>query len=125
MKIEDTSPLGVAGLCTAALLAVLVGSLVAFLFWYRCDSAENRGFTFGYYGTFNTVSNALASLPGVTVLGAGYNADVTLEEFGFRIMARQNRELDIWFAERDPIRRMSGRQLARELEHRIGEMSPN
>ena len=47
-------------------LMLLIG-FVAFVGWYRWDSSQNRGYTFGYYGEFNAVGNALAAIPGVTV----------------------------------------------------------
>lgn len=125
MKIEDTSPLCVAGPCTAALLALLVGALVGFVMWYRWDSGENHGHRFGYFGEFNAISNAVGSLPGITIIGSGYNADVTLEELGFTVLTDHGREMKIWFAENDPVRKMSGSQLTTALLQRIAWESSN
>lgn len=102
-------------------LAALVIAFISFILWYRWDSEENHGFTFGYYGQLNTVSNTLAQFPGVNILKCGYNADVTLEEFGFDVRIAGNRDLHIWFAEDDPIRKMSGQQLSQTLQNRIRE----
>jgi hypothetical protein len=68
-----------------SVLIFLLIIFVVFILWYRWDSTRNRGFTFGYYGEFNTVRNAVKALPGVTVEKFGYNADVTLDEFYFTI----------------------------------------
>jgi hypothetical protein len=106
------------------LLAVVV-LFVAFILLYRWDSGRNHGFTFGYYGEFNTVSNALASLPGVTILNSGYNADVTLEEFGFDIRTSEGRDLHVWLMEEDPIRRMSKQKLTKALSDRIAKELSN
>ena len=44
----------------------LAALVAAFVLGYRWDAATNRGHTWGYWGEFNTVSNSLAKLPGVT-----------------------------------------------------------
>jgi hypothetical protein len=49
-----------------ALLLLVVAIPIGWAGWYRWDSARNRGKQYGYYGDFNRVSNALASIPGVT-----------------------------------------------------------
>jgi hypothetical protein len=89
-------------------------AIVVIIFWYRWDSGTNHSLKFGYYGEFNTVSNTLARLPGVHIVNSGYNADVSLEEFGFEIEAR-GRPLKLFFSEKNPIRGMSGAELEEAL----------
>lgn len=48
---------------TLVVVLLLVGLPAGFIGWYSWDSGRNRGFEFGYYGEYNSVSNALASLP--------------------------------------------------------------
>src|SRR6266576_1285013 len=67
-------------------LAAVTTLLMASIVWYRWDSGTNHGYTFGYWGQFNTVSNSLSKLSGITILKASCNADVTLEEFGFEVL---------------------------------------
>jgi hypothetical protein len=105
-------------------LAVLT-TLVGFILWYRWDCAKNRGFTFGYWGEYNTVSNALVHLPGVTILSSFYNHDITLEEFGFDIRTSEGREVHLGFSETDPIREMSGEKLSRALSEKIQKQASN
>ena len=67
-------------------LAAVLALLLVFAAWVgfnRWDSKTNRGYKVGYFGEFNQVSNALASIPGVTITQAWANLDLTLEEFGF------------------------------------------
>jgi hypothetical protein len=98
----------------------LILPVLALFCWYGWDSRTNRGLKFGYYGEFNTVSNALARLPNVRILKSGYNEDVSLEEFNFEI-ERDGRALEIFFSERNPIRRMSGTNLEKALSEMITE----
>ena len=91
---------------------------VMFIAWYRWDSARNRGSEFGYYGEFNRISNALASIPGVTVRKGWHNRDVTLEEFGFDFTVT-GRPVSLAFGETDPIRDMSRTKAAVALQARI------
>ena len=105
------------------ILVVLVRAFVAFILWYGWDSQQNRGFTFGYYGQFNTVRNALAAMPGVTIMSVGYNPDVTLEEFSFTIRTDRDQEVELWLSETDPIRAMSGEKLSLALRERIEKAS--
>lgn len=102
------------------LITVLVVLMipVMFIIWYRWDSARNRGSEFGYYGEFNRVSNALASIPGVTVTQAWHNLDMTLEEFGFGVTVT-GRPVSLAFGETDPIREMSRTKAAVALQARI------
>ncbi len=43
----------------------LLVALIAFIGWYRWDLSLDRGYEFGYWGSFNRVSNSLARLPGI------------------------------------------------------------
>ncbi len=96
---------------SCCLLIGLIGS-------YQWDSAQNHGNTFGYYGEYNGVSNALASIPGVTVTGGWHNHDVTLEEFGFDIRVA-GKPVRLLFSETDPIRRMKRDAAISALQLRI------
>ena len=110
---------------------ILIGSLfllmalIAFIGWYRWDSGRNRGYEFGYWGSFNRVSNTLARLPGINIVSSGHNADVTLEEFGFDITTTTGQPLHIWFAGGDPTRALSGDRLTKSLTERIEKESSN
>jgi len=106
------------------ILLVFVTAFVAFILWYGWDSRQNRGFTFGYYGQFNTVRNALEAMPGVTIVSLGYNPDVTLEEFNFTIRTDRDQEIELWFSETDPVRALSGEKLSSALREKIEKASP-
>ena len=99
----------------SAVLVVFVG----FVLWYRWDSGTNHGYRFGYYGDFNRVSNALASIPGVTVTQSWANCDVTLEEFGFTATMVSGEPVRIAVGERDRIRSLSGDSLVQALKTEI------
>jgi hypothetical protein len=98
---------------------------VVAVLWYRWDSGTNHGYSLGYWGQFNTVSNALAKLPGVTIVKSGANADVTMEEFGFDITTAEGRQVHVWFSETDPIRKLSGEALPKALTEKIRKESSN
>ena len=102
----------------ATLSAVLV-LFIGFILWYRWDSGTNHGYQFGYYGEFNRVSNALASIPGLTVTQAWHNCDVTLEEFGFTATTSSGESVRITVGERDRIRSLSGDSLVQALATEI------
>jgi len=106
-----------------AILAVPVGVVAALICYYSWDSAKNRGFTFGYYGEFNTVSNALARISSVAILNSGYNADLDLEEFLFEIRTADGRTNRMFFSVKSPIRKMSGKQLETALIQEIERVS--
>jgi hypothetical protein len=74
------------------MLVMGVIALSCLICWERWDEQRNRGFTWGYWGEFNTVSNSLARLPGVTAVKGWCNADfLVLEEMGFhRDYSRQD-----------------------------------
>jgi len=101
-----------------ATAAVVIVILVALIGCYKWDSSRNRGSNFGYYGEFNRVSNALASIPGVTVTQGWPNLDVSLEEFSFGITVR-GQPLKLFFGETDPIRNMSRDAAVTALRARI------
>ena len=88
------------------ILTLLIVVFFGFIGWYRWDSSYNRGSESGYYGTFNRISNALASISGVTVTQSWHNLDVTLEEFGFDLTVT-GQPVHLFFGETDPIRKMS------------------
>lgn len=104
---------------------LLVVFFVYFILFNDWDSEVNRGYTFGYYGEFNTVSNALAKLPGVTIKRSYHNLEITLEEFGFIIQTGSGHEIRLDIGERDPIRDMGGEKLKKELTRRINMESSN
>jgi hypothetical protein len=89
-----------------AIVGLGIALVVGFIVFYRWDSSRNRGYQWGYYGEFNSISNALASIPGVTVTQAWHNLDVTLEEFGFGITVT-GQPVRLAFGETDTIREMS------------------
>ena len=93
--------------------------LAIFAGWLQCYSGHNFGLTFGYYGEFNTVGNAIREIPGVTVIGGGGNEDITFEEFCYVITTSQGKEIRLEFGEQDPVRRMSGAKLTDALLAKI------
>ena len=95
-----------------------------FIPWYRWDSAQNRGSKFGYYGEYNRVSNALASLPGVTITNAWYNRDVSLEEFGFDVLVATGQTARLFFSETDEVRRLPRSKMVDVLKNRIESQLP-
>ena len=106
-------------------LCVLFGvAPVAFIGWYRWDSAQNRGFEFGYFGTVNRVRHTLAAIPGVTITRDWANPDMTIEEFGFDIRTNTSQPLHLAFQESDPLRKLSGQQLTDALTARIQQETP-
>ena len=105
-------------------LVFLITALGAFFFWYRFDSAQNRGYRFGYYADYNRVSNALASIPGVTITNTWMNCDITLEEFGFDLVTTGARAFHLYIGEKDPIRQLSGNEITEALKKQIKAQSP-
>ena len=101
------------------ILSAVVVVFVGFVFWYRWDSGTNHGYQIGYYGEFNRVSNALASISGITVTQAWANCDVTLEEFGFTAKMASGEPVRIAVGERDRIRSLSGVSLVQALHTEI------
>ena len=99
-------------------LSAVVLMLVAGIRCYRWDSEANHGYTWGYWGQFNTISNSLTKLPGITIVKFGCNADVTMEEFGFDVLTG-GRQVPVWFDEDDPVRKLSGDALSNALLQKI------
>lgn len=96
-------------------LFAIVAALAMFIVYYYWDSGTNRGRTAGYYGRFNSVSNALAGLQGVTILDCWLHGDITLEEFEFKIKTSDGLTQKLFFAESSPIRELVGDQLTNAL----------
>src|SRR5689334_9915447 len=71
---------------TTISVCAVAGVLMALITLERWDEPKNHGLSWGYWGEFNTVSKALAQVPGVTISQSWCNADfLALEEFGFDI----------------------------------------
>src|SRR5262249_29407802 len=79
----------------------------------------NHGYQFGYWGEFNRVSNALASIPGITITQTWVNCDITLEEFGFTATAASEGPVRIAVGENDRIRSLCGESLTKALNQEI------
>ena len=105
-----------------ALLLLLVLSGPAFYLW---EANRNRGFTWGYYGDFNTLSNALAGLPKVTISNSYHLEEIHgLELVTFDlIVAGQSTHLR--FPQDDPIRELRATALTNALIQRIAEQKSN
>ena len=100
------------------IILALIVFFFGFLGWSSWDASRNRGREFGYYGEFNRVSNALASIPGVTVTQSWHNHDITLEEFGFGLTVT-GQPVVFLFEETDPIRSMRPEAKVAALRARI------
>jgi len=83
--------------------------------------ATNDGRESGYYADFNRVSNALVSIPGVTITNVFINRDITLEEFSFEITTASGEPAHLDFGERDPVRRMAHPELVQALKKEIAQ----
>ncbi|HEX7861778.1 MAG TPA: hypothetical protein VF773_15690 [Verrucomicrobiae bacterium] len=105
-------------ICAIAAVLVIPSGLIAF---YKWDEAKNRGSEVGYWGDFNRTSNALAAVPGVLITGAWFNADITLEEFGFDIVLTNQQWARVTFWESSEIRDMSRRRALPALQQCIAE----
>src|SRR5688572_19371947 len=92
---------------------------------YRWDAGRNHALPFGYYGDFNRVSNALASIPGITITQVWAHPDVTLEEFGFDGTNRSGKVFHIGIGENDPVRNLSGNLLINALEKDLAAQTNN
>lgn len=101
-----------------AIVALGTALVVGTILFYQWESSRNRGYQWGYFGEFNSVSNSLASVPGVTITQAWHNLDVTMEEFGFGITIT-GRPVRLYFGETDPLRSMSGEIAVAALRTRI------
>lgn len=106
------------------MLLLLGVALCGAIFLVSCDPpARNDGRESGYYGDFNRISNALVSIPGVTITNAWMNRDITLEEFGFDITTGTGKAVHIAIGERDPLRSISGSKLVDGLTKEIERQS--
>ena len=95
--------------------------LLALLAW-GVDRRVNLGFHFGYHGVLNTVVDAFESMSEVEEARiVGYNPDIAIEEMCIGVETGQGQELEIWFSESDPIRKLSGDSLANALSRRMAE----
>ncbi len=101
------------------ILSAVFVVFVGFIRCYRWDSETNHGFTFGYHGEFNRVSNALASIPSTTITQVRENCDITLEEFGFTVTTESGEPVRIAIGEHDRIRRLSGKPLVQAPKKEI------
>jgi len=100
-------------------LSAVVAVFVGYIRWYCWDSDTNHGYPFGYYGEFNRVSKALASLPGITVTDSWARCDVTLEEFGFTATKASGEPVNIVVGMHDRTRSLSGDALIQALKTEI------
>lgn len=106
-------------------MLVFLGALVLFILLYRWDRGQNRGYSHGYWGELNRVSNALVRIPGLNIVNSGCNADMTMEEFGFDVRTAEGKNLHLWFLEDDPTRNLSGTRLSDAVTKRINKESSN
>jgi hypothetical protein len=100
------------------LLAALVLILIAIAVFYWWDASKNRGRESGYWGEYNRVSNALASLPEVKIKSGLYNDDISLEAFQFDLETG-GRSISLFFTEGDAIRKMHRAQMIEALRKRL------
>src|SRR5947209_7565785 len=96
------------------LLGVILLILIGIGVFYWWDASKNRGRESGYWGEYNRVSNALASLPEIKIKSTLYNDDISLEEFQFDL-EKNGRAISLFFAERDAIRKMKRAQMIEAL----------
>jgi hypothetical protein len=90
-----------------ALLSALMLAIVMAPALYYWDSNKNRGFTWGYYGDFNVISNVLASMPHVYITNTYCHTDVSLELFSFDLLVH-GKPMHLRFPQADPIRALRG-----------------
>ncbi|MDD8046928.1 MAG: alpha/beta hydrolase [Verrucomicrobiota bacterium] len=111
----------------------LIAILLLFVFGSaanRWDAAHNRGYEFGYWGSFNRFQNALEQMPNVKILdsgwnNSGWNKKATIDQFGFRVQIAGERQIKLWFHEGDPVLDLSGEELSTALRQKIEErLSP-
>lgn len=99
-------------------------ALVAVVWLLSCKPpSTNDGREWGYYGDFNRVSNALISIPGITITNVWINRDITLEEFAFHVTTDSGQCIHIGIGESDPLRKMSRPELIEALKKQIAEQS--
>ncbi len=100
------------------IVVIILVMVVALIGGYHWDSSRNRGREFGYYREFNRTSNALASIPEVTITKAWHHSDITLEEFSFDLTT-SGQSVRLYFGETDPIRSLSRDDAVAVLKKRI------
>lgn len=86
--------------------------------YYKWDSSVNRGSEFGYWGDFNRTSNALSSIPGLTIIRSWGNNDITLEEFSFDFKINDLKG-HLFFEDHSPIRNMPRWKAQTLLQERV------
>ena len=101
-----------------ALLALEIVLLLA-MCGYGWDSSKNRGYTWGYWGEFNSISNSLGKIPGIKLSKSGYNDDITVEHFEFDVVTAEGRPLALFFSSSDAVRKLSVPALSKALLERI------
>jgi hypothetical protein len=88
-----------------AIKAMFVASgCLWFVVWsvHQLGFVGNLGMESGYYGQFNRVRNTIREMPDVVILNQWQHKDVTLEDFGFKLLA-DGLEVDAGFGENTPI----------------------
>ncbi len=111
--------IGYGTICLANLLLFAIVSFSILVGWYYWDSSENRGYTFGYYGEFNTIVSALETIPDIEIVFAGGNHDLSFEEIVIDVKMSNEKVVCLLFGEQDPIREMSGDLLIRAIREKI------
>lgn len=87
---------------------------------YLWDANRNRGFTWGYYAEFNTISNSLAQIPGVTITDTYLLDDFQLELFTFDLVFN-GKPIHLRFPQDDPARILTNEGLLSALTTRLIE----
>ena len=92
--------------------ALLIGFLVY-------DGRENRGFTFGYYGDYNAITNALGQMTEISEMETFCHEDLFLEEIWFTVQLIDGTEKDIFIGQNESIRNLRHEELTLALRERI------
>lgn len=101
---------------TGATELTLIAACSTLLLLTSCGPpATNNGKEYGYYGDFNRASNALRAVPGIRITNSWLNPDITPEEFGFDVVTQTGQAVHISFGERDPLLKLSRKQLTAAL----------
>lgn len=108
------------GLATLGIFLAAV-TMVVFYVW---DSRTNHGLTWGYWGEYNRVVEALEAIPGLKVTPRWVNGDITLEEFCLSVCTPTGEEKELGFSEDDPVRRLRGEDLSAALRRRVEAGKP-
>jgi len=91
--------------------------LCAPFYWW--DSHVNHGWHWGYYGDFNSVKDAIESVPDLTIVNRWENDDLTLEEFAFFVRRPDGKQIQLGFSEDDEIRHLRGASLRDSILRRL------